>query len=201
MTPRFARDVSRLPNHAFGPDSILWWGTLGFVLIESMGFALAGACYFYLMREVPTWPPGGIWPPDLLYGGVFTAVLLVSVLPNQWAKTAAQEQRLFGAVLGMVAVLLLGILLLVLRVLEFGALNVRWDTNAYGSIVWTLLGLHTLHLATDFVDTAVLLAVILRGHIDPRRYTDVSENAEYWYFVVLAWLPVGAVIYLVPRLS
>jgi cytochrome c oxidase subunit I+III len=28
----------------------------------------------------------------------------------------------------------------------------------------------------------------------------VSENALYWYFVVLSWLPIYAVIYLAPRL-
>ena len=33
------------------------------------------------------------------------------------------------------------------------------------------------------------------------RSLDVSENAMYWYFVVYSWLPIYAVIYLVPRLS
>ena len=31
----------------------------------------------------------------------------------------------------------------IVRVFEFRSLNVWWDTNAYGSVVWTLLGLHT----------------------------------------------------------
>ena len=44
---------------------------------------------------------------------------------------------------------------LVVRVLEFGALNTHWSQNAYGSIVW-LLTLHTMHMVTDIVDTAVL---------------------------------------------
>jgi heme/copper-type cytochrome/quinol oxidase subunit 3 len=34
------------------------------------------------------------------------------------------------------------------------ALNVSWDANAYGSVVWLLLGLHTTHLITDTIDTA-----------------------------------------------
>ena len=96
----------------------------------------------------------------------------------------------------------MGVAALVIRGFEFTALNVRWDSNAYGSIVWVLLGLHTTHLVTDVVDTAVLLAALLCGHVGaPRRFTDITENADYWYFVVLAWLPVYAVLYLVPRLS
>ena len=39
-----------------------------------------------------------------------------------------------------------GLVLLGLRASEFRTLNVRWDQNAYGSIVWILLGLHTAHL-------------------------------------------------------
>ena len=34
--------------------------------------------------------------------------------------------------------------------------HVRWDDNAYGSILWLILGLHTTHLITDFADTVVL---------------------------------------------
>jgi heme/copper-type cytochrome/quinol oxidase subunit 3 len=199
MRPRFVRDVGGLPNHAFGPDSILWWGTLGYMALEGMAFVLAVATYFYLMREVPSWPPGGIWPPELRYGTTFTAVLALSVVPNVWAKRAAERHELRGVLVGLAAALAFGLALLVLRGFEFTVLNVRWDTNAYGSIVWTLLGLHTLHLATDVADSAVLLAVLLCGHVEPRRFTDVSENSDYWYFVVVTWLPIFAVLYLVPR--
>ena len=201
MKPRFVHDVSALPNHAFGRDSILWWGTLGFMAIEGTGFILAIAAYFYLMREVPRWPPGNIPPPGPLYGSLLTAVLLVSALPNHWAKQAGLRQDLRGSLLWMGVVLLMGVGALVLRGFEFTTLNIRWDSNAYGSILWVLLGLHTTHLGTDVGDTAVLLAALLRGHVTPRRFTDVTENCDYWYFVVLAWLPVYAVLYLVPRLS
>jgi heme/copper-type cytochrome/quinol oxidase subunit 3 len=201
MKPRFVHDVSALPNHAFGRDSILWWGTLGFMAIEGTGFILAIAAYFYLMREVPRWPPGNIPPPGMLYGSLLTAVLLVSALPNHWAKQAGLRQDLRGSLLWMGIVLLMGVGALVLRGFEFTTLNIRWDSNAYGSILWVLLGLHTTHLGTDVGDTAVLLAALLRRHVTPRRFTDVTENCDYWYFVVLAWLPVYAVLYLVPRLG
>ena len=201
MKPRFVHDVSALPNHAFGRDSILWWGTLGFVAIEGTGFVLVIAAYFYLMREVPHWPPANIPPPGLLYGSALAAVLLVSAIPNHWAKQAGRRQDLRGALLWSAVVVLLGLVAVALRGYEFTVLNVRWDSNAYGSILWVLLGLHTLHLGTDIGDTIVLMAVLLFGHITPRRFTDVTENADYWYFVVLAWLPVYAVLYLVPRLS
>ena len=38
------------------------------------------------------------------------------------------------------------------------------------------------------------------GPVDEHRFVDVSENAMYWYFVVLTWLPIYAVIYFAPRI-
>jgi cytochrome c oxidase subunit I+III len=35
--------------------------------------------------------------------------------------------------------------------------------------------------------------------MEGKRFVDVSENAVYWYFVVLSWLPIYAVIYGAPR--
>ncbi|MDQ0587829.1 heme/copper-type cytochrome/quinol oxidase subunit 3 [Variovorax paradoxus] len=87
-----------------------------------------------------------------------------------------------------------------LRGFEFAALHTRWDSNAYGSVVWTLLCLHTVHLLTDTYDTAVLDVLLFTGPMEGQRFVDVSENALYWYFVVLSWLPIYAVIYVVPRL-
>ena len=95
----------------------------------------------------------------------------------------------------------LGIVPLVLRFYEFPAMHVRWDSNAYGSIVWTLLGLHMTHLVTDLGDTVVLAVIMFTRHgPNRRRFGDVQDNAMYWNFVVLTWLPLYACIYWIPRL-
>ena len=39
-------DVSGLPTYAFGNRSVMWWGTLGMILIESTVFAIAMVTYF-----------------------------------------------------------------------------------------------------------------------------------------------------------
>jgi cytochrome c oxidase subunit I+III len=49
------------------------------------------------------------------------------------------------------------------------------------------------------MDSAVITVMFFTGPIDEHRFVDVSENAMYWYFVVLAWLPIFAVIYLASR--
>ncbi|MFL6279981.1 MAG: cytochrome c oxidase subunit 3 [Vicinamibacterales bacterium] len=193
-------DVSTLPPGAFGSRSLMWWGTMGIVLIEGTAFALAIGAYFFLATRSPSWPPSGVAPPALWWGTMNTIVLLASLIPNELAKRAGERVDLRGVRLWMVACLLFGVVFNGIRVYEFKSVNVNWDHDAYGSVVWLLLGLHTTHILTDFLDTAVLTALMFIGPIEERRYVDVEENALYWYFVVLAWLPIYGVIYWAPRL-
>ena len=199
MSTRPALDVSTLAPGAFGHRSVLWWGTAGIIVIELTAFATTIAAYFYLRTRVPYWPPN-VPPPDHLWGAVNTVILLVSAIPNELARRAADRVDLAKVRLWMVVALVFGVAFNLVRVFEFADLNVRWDTNAYGSVVWLLLGLHTVHIATDFVDTIVLAALMFVGPVEEKRFVDVSENAGYWYFVVLSWLPIYGVIYWAPRL-
>lgn len=191
-------DVSELPSYAFGHHSLMWWGTLGMMVIEGTMFVLLIAAYFYLRGRVPNWPPG-LNPPELRWGVANTIVLLVSVIPNIWYKHAAEREDLRVVRIGLVISVVFGIAFTVIRFYEFLALNCSYTTNAYGSVVWTLLGAHATHLITDLLDTIVLTVLMFTGPIEGRRFSDVSDNAFYWYFVVLTWLPIFAVIYLVPR--
>jgi cytochrome c oxidase subunit III len=196
---RIVGDLSRLDTLAFGSRGIVWWGTLAFIAIESAGFVLAGVTYFYLRSRNDAWPIGHP-PPDLLYGTLHLVLLVLSVWPNHWTKRAAENEDLRRIRIGLAVMVLLGLVLVAIRVAEFGHLNVEWSANAYGSIAWTLLGLHATHLVTDLADTIVLAVLMVTGPLQKRRFVDVSENAFYWDFVVIAWLPIYAVLYLVPRL-
>jgi cytochrome c oxidase subunit 3 len=192
-TPR-ALDVRELPTVVFSHRSLMWWGTLGMMAIEGTVFALAVMAYFYLRSHQDTWPLTAP-PPDLLWGTLNTVVMLVSFIPAHLAKKEAEALRLRGVRLWLVVSTLFGIVFVAIRAMEFAALNCRWDSNAYGSVVWLLLSLHTVHIVTDLVDTIVLTVLFYTGPLDGKRYVDVSENSFYWYFVVLTWLPIYLVIY------
>ncbi len=192
-------DVSRLPTFGFGPASTTWWATLGLILIESTVFALGVASYFYLRGQSPAWPPSGP-PPDLLWGSLNTVVMLLSCVPNHYASKAAERFDRKRARFWLVICLLFSLLFLAGRIGEFTSLNVSWSENAYGSITWMLLGLHTVHLITDTFDTLVLTVLFFTGPVESKRYVDVSENGDYWVFVVASWLVLYAVIYWGARL-
>ena len=189
-----ALDVEQLPTVVFSHRSLMWWGTLGVMVIEGTVFALAIMAYFYLRSHQETWPITSL-PPDLRWGTINTVVMLVSFLPAHLAKRAAEKLSLGGVQVWLVVSTLFGIAFTFIRGLEFMTLNVRWDSNAYGSVVWLLLGLHTTHIVTDLLDTIVLTVLFFTGPLDGKRFVDVSENSFYWYFVVAAWLPIYFVIY------
>jgi cytochrome c oxidase subunit III len=195
---RTAVDVSQLPTFAFGQRSILWWATLGMCLIEGTAFVVMGAAYIFLKWRVPDWPPG-VAPPELGWATATTVLTLVSILPNELTKRAAEKLDLAKVRLWIVVTALFGTAVCITRALEFTVLNCWWDTNAYGSIVWTLLGIHTAHLVTDLLDTIVLTVMLFTGPLDANRFVDVSENAFYWYFVVFTWMPIYALLYIAPR--
>jgi heme/copper-type cytochrome/quinol oxidase subunit 3 len=192
-------DVSKLPNVGFGTKSITWWGVMGMMAIEATVFALMIAAYFYLSTRSIEWPPHRD-PPDLLWGTLNTLVFLVSVLPNEWYRRRAPKGDLTSVRVGLVVLTLFGLMNIVIRYFELTHMNTDWSIDAYGSAVWTLIGLHVVHLVTDWVDTVVLTVLFFRpGLIEGKRFVDAAENAGYWNFVVLTWIPIYLVIYWAPR--
>jgi heme/copper-type cytochrome/quinol oxidase subunit 3 len=200
LPPSFTDDLAELPTHAFGHRSLTFWGVLGFIIIEGVFFAMVFASYFFLMSHEAEWPPEPRIPPDLLAGTLFTILILVSEIPNRWIKKAADKLDVQKARRLIWIPVAIGALLLVLRALEFNSLNMLWTENAYASVIWALLFLHTLHLGTDWVDT-IVIGVLLQTKegLEPRKMVDVEENSFYWRFVWIAWLPCYLLIYWVPR--
>jgi heme/copper-type cytochrome/quinol oxidase subunit 3 len=199
MRQRHVQDVSALPTSGFGSSSPIWWGTLGFIALEGMGFALASGAYFYLRQVNPQWPIAAP-APNHWPGTLMLLLLLISLWPNALVDRATKQQRLGPVQLWLLVMTAIGVVAVAIRAWEFTQLNIRWDSNAYGSITWFVLGLHAAHLLTDLGDTVVLTALMFTRHVSQRRFSDVSDNAFYWYFVVGSWVPLYGLLYWVPRL-
>jgi cytochrome c oxidase subunit III len=191
-------DVSPLPTGAFGHAGLIWWGTTGFMVIEGSMFVIVIIAYFYFRLKVQEWPPS-LPNPDLGFPTINLLLVLVSIIPNALAKKAAEELNVGRTQLWLVVLTLIGVVNLVLRGFEYTALNCRWDDNAYGSITWLLLSLHTIHVATDVVDSGVITALMFTGPHTRKRFIDVSENSLYWYFIIAWWIPIYLVVYWAPR--
>jgi heme/copper-type cytochrome/quinol oxidase subunit 3 len=199
MTRRPALDVSELPRVVLGHRDPLWWGVVGLMAIESTVFALTAVTYFYLRGGADVWPPPGSEMP-LAVGNANLIALLISVLPMHLVNQHGGEGRMMKARVGLIVATALGIISLVLRCYEFGGMTFRYNSHAYGSIVWTIFGLHTLHLLTSVGENTVFLVLLFKGPIEDKHRLDVRLNGLYWYFVVASWVFLYSFLYWDPGL-
>jgi heme/copper-type cytochrome/quinol oxidase subunit 3 len=191
-------DVTELPTVTFGHRSLMWWGTLGFMVIEGWTLALIAAMYFYIRQNFGTWPPLNTPLPSLMIPTINLAVMVVSILPVYLASRAARRLDLRGIKLWLLVSSLISLPIPVLRWYELWALNVRWDSNAYGTAAWTLVGTHATLLLLDVADTIGLTLFFWLKRLPVRAISDVTDNSFYWYFMVLIWTPLYVIVYLSP---
>jgi heme/copper-type cytochrome/quinol oxidase subunit 3 len=193
-------DVSRLPSTVFDHRSHMWWGTLGFMMIEGTTLFVCIASYFYLRLNFTSWPPEHTLRPSLFWPTIHVIVLLASVAPVALADRAARRLDRPRMRRWFVVASLFAVSFLPLRWQDFLALNVRWDTNAYGSIAWAATGFHGTILLLQVVETLVFTGFLFTKDFEERHFSDASDTAFYWYFFVGSWIPIYLTLYLSPRL-
>ena len=194
-------DVSGLPTTTFGHRSMMWWGTLGYLIIEGSTLVISAGCYFYLRKNFSTWPPEHVFRPGLTAAAIQAGLMLVSNVPKATVDRAARRLDLRTVRSGMVICSVLAVVMCIVRTFEFGALHVRWDTNAYGSAAWATLVTHSTLLLLETVESLVFTALLFSPSMEQRDLSGAVDNAVYWYFMTLAWLPLAAVVFLSPYLT
>jgi cytochrome c oxidase subunit 3 len=192
-------DVSALPTVVFGPRATTWWGMMCFMAIEATTLVICVATYFYLRKNFSAWPPEGTPPPSLLIPTI-SVIALLSSNGLAWAMDrAAKEENFARTRLLLVVSSLVGLALFGLRLLEFRSLNTSWDANAYGSIAWVTMGMHASLLLMDVLETGGLAVVYVLGRAQRKHYVHASENAIYWFFTTLSWVPLYIALIWGPR--
>ncbi len=200
MTPRRTIDVSGLPDYRISSAAPLWWGQVVMGAMECTMFAILIAMYFYLRLRVDVWPPPGTQLPHLMFSTLALVPLLLSCLGTYWASEAAKANDRRGMIRGLVLNLLLAFVFFGMRIVEWHSFNFKWSTDVHGSIVWTILGLHSLDIFADLVFTSVLIIAIATGRCTERQRLGVHVDSVVWYFLVAIWIPLYVTIYWGPRL-
>jgi len=202
MTQRLrgVMDLRGLPDVVFGPRDIMWWGTLGFVLIEGFTLVLCAAAYVYVTQNFSTWPPQNTPLPSLVAPTLQVAVMLVSLVPAQWTARAARRYDLGKVRIGLVVASAFGVAIVGLRAWELlVSLHVRWDANAYGSVQWLVLGSHATLLAVELIEIVGMTLIFWIAPVEEKHMSDVADMVFYWYFMVLSWLPLYVLCFWLPR--
>jgi cytochrome c oxidase subunit III len=197
---RSVMDLRALPDVVFGPRDIMWWGTLGFVLIEGFTLALCAAAYLYVTQNFATWPPENTPLPSLVAPTVQVVVMLVSLIPATWTSRAAHRFDLGAVRIGLAIATAFAIAIVGLRAWELlVSLNVKWDANVYGSVQWLVLGAHATLLAVELVEIGGMMLIFWLAPVEEKHMSDVADMVFYWYFMVFSWLPLYVLCFWLPR--
>lgn len=194
-------DFSSLPESPPDHRATLWWGIIGLVVVETVVFATLVTAYFYLKMHHVEWPPAGTKPPELLLPVINVLVLLASSIPMHLADRGVKRDNQRMLRWGLVTSILLALLFLAIKVVEYSEVSYRWDTHAYASIVWTITGFHSAHVVALILKTTVISTMAFRGRFHSGDRLPVTVNGVYWHFVVAVWLPLFFVLYISPRLG
>ena len=198
LRPRI--DVAALPDTAFGVRDIMWWGTLGFVVIEGFTLVLCAVAWLYLRNRTGNWPPPGTPMPSLALPSGTVLSMILSIPVAQWTAREARKYALRRTRLGLTLLTVFGVSFVVLRVLTMlYALNVRWDANAYGSSQWLVFGVHGTLLAVELVEVAGMALIFWIGTVEEKHFSDAADLTFYWLFMILSWIPLYVMCILVPR--
>ena len=208
-TPRAIIDASKLPDSAMDAHAPLWWGNLLLMFIETTSMALLFAAYFYVRRNFWEWPPPRISAdpaitdplPYLTAATINTVLLGLSCIPMYWTDLAARRLDKKNVLLGLGQMILIGVTSCLLRWREFHDQHFFYDDNAYGSIVWTILGLHLFYIATGIVEFLLMLAFAATHDFEQKHALDVTLMGGFWYWLTGMWVITYVIIYWYPRWS
>jgi len=200
MTQRVL-DVSHLPRGTADSRSTLWWGNLGLMAIEGSVFAMLLATFLYFRMRNLDWPPPLVPYPNLTLPTIDLALLLLMFVPAIVIDRAALRDREPAVKICLAICFILGAVVLAIRAQVLMELGYKWSDHAYGSIVWTIIGMHTMHMIVALGETGLLLVYSLTRPVMKKTLLDFRCLAVYWYFVIVSWLPFYFLIFVQPWIS
>jgi heme/copper-type cytochrome/quinol oxidase subunit 3 len=161
------------------------------IATEATLFGSLIASYFYLRFQAPTWPPPSVPSPLVTLPLAFTGMLVASAVPMYGATRAAGAARVRAAwwLVALATAVQATYLGLQLHLFLSDLSDFSPAANAYGSVYFTLLGVHHAHVALGLALDAWILWK-LAGGLTNYRLVGLRVIAFYWYFVVLVGIAV-----------
>jgi len=181
-----------------GPVNKAMFGMLMFIAAEVMIFAGLITVFYILRASADLWPPPGQPYLPVAVTAVNTLFLLASSFSMQRAqksfRTAGKRTNAwlaFTAGLGCIFLFIQGSEWV--RLVDHG---LTFVSSVYGSIFYTLIGFHGLHV---FGAVMALLLVQIKhsaGGYTQRHRAGFVLCGMYWYFVVAIWPVLYVLVYL-----
>jgi cytochrome c oxidase subunit 3 len=137
---------------------------------------------------------GPFWLPT-----INTALLLSSGVTLTFAHHALRANHRKSTTLWLGATVLLGLIFAGVQAYEYvyaySALNLRFDSGAFGSLFYMLTGFHGFHVILGVIMLAVIMIRVMKGHFTADNHFGFEGAAWYWHFVDVVWLGLYLFVY------
>ncbi len=199
-----------------------------FLLTEIMFFGGMFAGYTVYRTYYPEAFAAGSHELDIRLGGFNTAVLIFSSLTMALAVHAAQLGKRNKIILFLALTLLLGLVFLGVKVVEYGEKGVfpgliepthhlvpgpGFHFEGHGpfadvapphvqlffSFYFAMTGMHALHMIIGAGLLSWLIWAAYRNRFSPEYYSPVEMIGLYWHFVDIVWIFLFPLLYLLGR--
>jgi cytochrome c oxidase subunit I+III len=183
-----------------GKHPPFYYGTILFVIIETVEFAALIASYFYLRSSTSDWPPGDIPLPALGLPTLATLLMLASIIPTYLGDRAIKRDDQRGLQIGALATVVLDAIFMVVMVIHLTLIPYKWPDNAYSSIYWTLIVSHLIFAGIMLLENLFVFVLALQGFYNAERHSAIEVDGLSSYLVIGAWVAVYVTVFLSPYL-
>jgi cytochrome c oxidase subunit 3 len=173
-------------------------GILLFIVSEIMLFGAFFATYFFLRVVVgpASWPPHPyVLPVNVAL--VNTCILVSSSFTIHFALESIRRGNRAGLKLGLVLTWMLGATFLFIQLNEYVHLGFSARDLGFGSIFYSLTGLHGAHVFVGLCLLTFASIRAFRGHFgsEEKDHLGVEVPGIYWHFVDIMWIVVFLTVY------
>ena len=184
---------------AFDRVAVAQFAMILFIVVEAMTFAGLISAFFSIRGSVDFWPPLDQPRYPVQATAINTAILLASgvtmlLFRRVWHRDPAAFGKLTFLIL---ATAFLGALFVGLQGIEWAQLigfGLTVTSSSYGSIFYVIIGFHAFHVVAAVLWLCITSGLAVRKKFPPGMLS-LETVGIFWYFVVLVWPVLYAVVY------
>ena len=169
-----------------------------YLMTDCVMFASLFATYAVLLSGQAAGPgPSDIFDASFILAS--TIVLLLSTLTAGLSYIAAKHGRRRQAVQGLIITGLLGVMFVGMELFEFYEIihqGYSWQTSAFLSAFFTLVGTHGAHIVVGLIWLGALLWKITQKGITDKLLHKLSLFTLFWHFLDLIWIFIFTFVYM-----
>jgi len=170
------------------------------IAAEAAIFTIFVIAYLFYMGKSVSGPS----PRDVLHVPVvFTIFLLSSSISIDLAVRSLRNAKVGAFTRWWSLTFVLGAAFLLGTAMEWRHLiydeGLTIQTNLFGTIYFSLVGLHAFHVVVGLLALFTVLLLTLLGNVSGEHAERVDVLALYWHFVDSVWVVVFLVVYVIGR--